>query len=370
VRQRGEGAINDLEYPELHCLVYELCKIPQIEERLDCLIFRITYEESFSTYQKNLRTLNMALQTLQKKQEIIRRFFQTAHCFGQSCGRKLDRGFQLSTLDELSRTKSTRYPELSILHFVLALMDPEDAQALFDADDIATLQSASALKTDKVIQDALELTKGVYGVQTIFSETGLYVDSSGQEVRINRRRRSVVGRPGADLMDNEAPEIDTDDCFHEVMQAFVRESLQSAEDISEGALDAGLTYKELALFFDDLKSVYPPPRSSKSGTEDLLDIFCRFAEEIRKHRIEVDQKRVREMIEGCGGGGNSSNSSRLQASGDASFNGDTSSFHQQQSFDATPTVTPSVTPRLSTLEPMVTPRVGSPPPNFTIPEDE
>jgi len=299
VNEHGEGAIGKLNHPEMHCLVYELSKIPQIDARLECMIFNITFEEAFTTCKRNLETHTKALQLLLRKREHIRRFFMTAHRLGQSLNRRASqhlqapRGFQLSTLDKLKQTKSSKSPNLSILHFVLALLDQEHANELFNADDIAILQSASILKTDTVIQDARQLTRALYDVHEIFGETGKYTcPVTGEAIAIKKRRKSTVPAGGA------SPDVfDTDDKFHEVMQAFVNDYLEQAEDIAEWAWHNGLQYKELALFFDDVQSVHPPPRGEQAkDKEDLLDIFHRFAGAIRSHRDDVERENLREII--------------------------------------------------------------------------
>eukprot|EP00929_Paragymnodinium_shiwhaense_P039739 TRINITY_DN20839_c0_g1_i1.p1 TRINITY_DN20839_c0_g1~~TRINITY_DN20839_c0_g1_i1.p1 ORF type:complete len:854 (-),score=285.55 TRINITY_DN20839_c0_g1_i1:152-2713(-) len=311
VQVNGESAIATLDHPELHCLVFELTKIPQVEIRLVCMIFVLTYKETLQMAKRNLEVLLEALAMLQRKREISRRFFQTAHRLGQSfpsSGNRLSRGFQLRTLEEMSRTKSTKFPELTMMHFVLALMEPSDADALFDERDQALLQRASALKTDKVIQDALELTKIFYSVQALFGETGKYTcPVTGQGISIERRRRSVVMRPPSERLQEQQPstasvlegDLDENDKFHEVLETFVQENLDSAEDVAERAWEAGLTYKELAIYFDDLKSVHPPPKSTKNGpggTEDLLDIFFKFSSDVLTHRSDVESKNVRRLI--------------------------------------------------------------------------
>merc|ERR1719254_173667 len=84
------------------------------------------------------------------------------------------------------------------------------------------------------------------------------------------------------------------------MRDFVDSNLEAAEDIAEWAFNVILTYKELALFFDDLRSVYPPPKNENDPRKDLCDIFHRFAEQIRKHREEVESEKVRELIVATG----------------------------------------------------------------------
>jgi len=302
VRVHGEAVLDSLDSPEHHRLIYELTKIPQIDERIDCMVFRITFEESFRACDKNLTALRLALDMLNAKRGTIRKCFNTAHKLGLSLNResnapKAQHGFALSTLEKLSQTKSTKMPKLSILHFVLALMSKDDARELFNPLDLLLLQNANALKTHKVYQDCVDLAQGIYSVQQI-SETGMYPASNGQEVKIEKRRKSL-----APHMFHEVPqpfvtseELDTDDKFHEVMRAFVDDNLESAEKIAERALNIILTYKELALYFDDLRSVYPPPKKENDSTKDLCDIFYRFASNISKHREEVEQENLRELI--------------------------------------------------------------------------
>lgn len=297
VERHGEAALVRLECPEEHRLVFELSKVPQVNERLECMIFHITYEDSVETCRHNLSTLSKALLMLNKKRDTIRRCFVTALRLGQSLSRQSVPGFQLSTLEKLSQTKSSKYPKLSMLHFVLALMSKEDASNLFNDADISLLQSAKTLGTDKVVQESLELARGLFGVQNLCKDGQYTPPSTGEAVTMERRRMSHV-HPSCE----QEAAIDTDDRFHEVMERFVADNLSGAKDIVEEAFDTILTYKELAVYFDDLKSVYPPPKSDRDPTQDLCDIFHRFAEDIRRHRDEVDRERLRDLLVANGPG--------------------------------------------------------------------
>jgi hypothetical protein len=251
VRSYGEAALDKLEFADQHRLVYELSKVPQIDERLECMLFQLTFRESITTCQNSLCALSRTLETLNGKRDTIRRFFVTAHRLGMSLNRasrapQAPRGFQLSTLEKMSQTKSTKFPRLSILHFVLALMRRDDLEALFNNDDRQVLQSTKAFRTHKVFQDCVELAQGIYGVQQI-CETGKYTClETGQAVRIERRRKTLppprcLGPEGQGL-DHSEPMVDTDDRFHDVMKEFVDSNLEAAEDVAEGALQVILTY--------------------------------------------------------------------------------------------------------------------------------
>jgi len=237
----------------------------------------MTFEDNLAKCRRDLSTLCQALDMLKTKISTIRKFFNIAHNLGQSLNRhsttlRAPRGFALSTLEKLSQTKSTRFPKHSALDFVLALMHREDADALFTAEDTALLHSAKVCTTHKVYQDSLELMGGIYSVQQICTKGCFTCAETGQEVRIERRRKTMCDRP-YEASNEEEPEIDGDDDFHEVMQEFVDAHLESVE---ENLLTAGemiLTYKELAIYFDDLRSVYPPPKNDKDPRQDICAIF-------------------------------------------------------------------------------------------------
>mmetsp|Transcript_106181 Transcript_106181/g.167664 ORF Transcript_106181/g.167664 Transcript_106181/m.167664 type:complete len:744 (+) Transcript_106181:76-2307(+) len=296
VETHGVDAIWDLEHPEHHYLVYELRKVPQVDERLDCMLFQWEFCENLKKYIDNLKTLTKALDALQAKKDVIQRFFQTAHRLGQSLSQKSSRGFTLSTLEQLTRTKSTKMPHLSILHFVLALMSREDAEELFSNEEIVLLRNAKALGTRKVCDDCRELAQGLYGVKSIY-ESGEYMSQSGQAVKIERRRKTLPPQAAASAASSTMePVIDTDDCFHEVMKKFVDSHVDEADDIVVECHKMMLTYKELALFFDDLNNVYPPPKDPNDKKLDLVDVFYHFASEVPLHRQQVEEEGLRDLL--------------------------------------------------------------------------
>ena len=152
----GESALDGLDHAEHHQLVYQLSKVPQIDERLECMLFYITYEDTAVTCKANLEALGAALEMLNSKREAIRKFFVTAHRLGQSLNRESNapqapHGFQLSTLEKLSQTKSTKFPKLSLLHFVIALVSRDDARALFSTEDLALLQMMRMSREEKAV---------------------------------------------------------------------------------------------------------------------------------------------------------------------------------------------------------------------------
>lgn len=291
VNAHGEAALQNLQHPAHHLLVYELLKVPQIDERLESMLFETAFDDAWCKCDRDLETLCKALQMLSNKRDLLRRFFVTAHRLGQSLNRdcrapQAHRGFQLSALEKLAQTKSTRSPKHNLLHFVLALMPPKDCAALFTTEDIALLAKAKGLKSFTVYQDCMELVQGFHGVKGI-CETGRYTSrSTGSQVKIERRRKTIA--PMQATLHKEAP-LDPDDRFHEKMKAFVDRNMETVQKVAQACFGAFQGYKELGVFFDDLDSVYPPPRSEQDPKVDLLAVMHQLAESVRTHRAEVEQ---------------------------------------------------------------------------------
>jgi len=303
VEEKGEEALLQLEQSVYHRLVYELQKVPQIDERLECMLFCTDFDRGLRQCTKHLEVFTKALHTLDSKREILGKFFSTALKIGQGLNRdsrapQAERGFQLTSIDKLVQTKSTKSPRHNVLHFVLALMQPEDVRDLFTADDIALLHKAKALKSYIVYQDCVELVQGFYGLREI-CETGNYKSRGGTLVEMKRRRKTMVQRPKPEEVDSEKenePPIDTDDRFHEAMKVFVESNVDAAQGIAQGVFEAFKIYKELAFFFDDLASVWPPPRDENGTKVDLVAVFHGLALHVRVHSDEIEQDGLRALI--------------------------------------------------------------------------
>lgn len=296
VNEKSEQALERIEHPEHHRLIYELLKIPQIDERLECMLFETAFEEALTKCNENLLTLRQALEMLTRKRELLKKLFTTAHRLGQSLNRdsrvsEAPRGFTLSTLEKLVQTKSTKSPKHNILHFVLALMRPNDVNQLFAAEDTSLLARAKTLTSSMVHQDSMELVQSFYGVREI-CETGTYKNrDTGVQVKIERRRKTRG--PSASAPESQ---IDADDLFHDHMEEFVEDRTKDVQSVAAGCCSVFQMYKELAVFFDDVASVYPPPQSAKDSRVDLVAVIHRLAEDVWTHRQDVIDDGLREQL--------------------------------------------------------------------------
>mmetsp|Transcript_54534 Transcript_54534/g.130077 ORF Transcript_54534/g.130077 Transcript_54534/m.130077 type:complete len:948 (+) Transcript_54534:84-2927(+) len=279
VQDSGEEALDRLRHPEHHRLIFDLLKVPDIVKRLECMIFTLSFQKELDICNDGLESLSRALNTIRSRKEVIRRFFMTAHRFGQTLNKdsnapKAERGFQLSTLEKLSQTKSTKYPRLSMMHFVIALLSAKDARDLFTAEDVVVLQKARSLTTHKVRHVSQELIQGLSAVRS----------------SLDKKAGSAVAPAVADTA------FLAMDRFPVVMSEFIEKNQASVIRVAKDCIQMVKTYKKLGILFDDLSSVWPPPKNANDGRLDLCDVFCRFAENVKAHREEVDQDNLRALL--------------------------------------------------------------------------
>merc|ERR1719393_170348 len=157
------------------------------------------------------------------------------------------------------KTKSTRHPKYDALHFALALMKAEDAWSIFTLEDQAILGKAKAIKTYTVYIDIKELGDTFNGIKAL-AETGtLRTTAAGKHrlVKMDKRRKTMAKR--GPTQDEEA-EIDGDDQFHEHFKAFVERHGPEVQALIVSVLGTMDKYREMANFFEDAQTVWPPPR--------------------------------------------------------------------------------------------------------------
>eukprot|EP00971_Amphidinium_carterae_P111839 2215284-Amphidinium_carterae.1 len=162
VQENGEASLDVLGHAVHHRLLYTLLKVPQIDERLESMLFRSAYRETLNTCEGHLDTLQQAIDVLERRKPLLKTFLRTAHALGQAMNKdsrapEAPHGFQLSAFERLLQAKTTKASKYDFLHIVLALMSPEDIQRLSKREDIADLARARALKSYTVYQDCLDL---------------------------------------------------------------------------------------------------------------------------------------------------------------------------------------------------------------------
>lgn len=298
VRERGEAALDLLAHPEHHRFVYELLKVPQIDERLECMLYEIAFEETLKHCRESLEAFGLALDLLFERRGLLRKLFLAIARLGNAMNRdsrapQATHGFQLSSFAKIVSTKSTKNPKYDVLHVALAMLQEDEAAGLFSPRDAQTL---GRVRSYQVYESCHDLIQGFAGLREV-CETGKYTSrTTGAKISIERRRGTV--RPGKEAS------IDKDDLFHERMEAFVRDRAGEVGAVVEGLHRGFTAYKELGAWFNDPASVYPPPRDDSDPARlDLLGAMRDLAEHVIGHHADVLQDDLRAQTRAVSRGG-------------------------------------------------------------------
>lgn len=294
VEAKGDAALDQLECADYHRFVYELLKVPQVDERFECMLFESEFDRIYERCEK-IQQIRLALSILNQKRPLFCKFFCTAHRLGQALNRdckapQASRGFQLASLEKFAQTKTTRSPKHNLLHVVLALMQPSDVSGLVcSAEEMRVLKEAKSSKIGLVYAEIV-LLKSSFDAARDVCEKGSYTRNGAAPVKMERRRKT------RDPSSQEAERFDDDDTFHEHMKQFVDRYEEQVKLISGHCGEALRAYEDLAIFFDDVASVYPPPRKDNDPKSDLIAILHDLIEQLSVVNREVNQDKLRELM--------------------------------------------------------------------------
>lgn len=291
VAENGVAALSTCEAEFQHRLVYSISEIPDVEVRLQCLIFEATFPEAQRKCHKDLEVLHDGMKVLVAKREACRKFFQTALHLGNELnkdrrGLVASRGFQLASLPKLHQCKSPMQPNASLFHVVLSLLEPSDVKKL--AEKVSVLAAARDRKCSGVSERCQELLSGL-----------LKVEQQANSVKKQMRKRAVSSAEASKADGQSVSEVleqDPTDKFHSRMSEFLKQSRNSASHIAQLHQDVFETYWELAVYFEDPYAVYPPPKTDTDAAQDIFQVFHEFAEAVATASKHLGRLGLREQI--------------------------------------------------------------------------
>lgn len=130
VDARGEEALQQLDHPHLHRLLYGALRIPAFNARLNCMIVEATFDDNMRHCKENLEVLRCGFECLSALLFPLRHFFQVARLLGNTLNRDCSAtvskyGFKLSSIPKFYEMKLPARKEISLLHFMALMMPPE-----------------------------------------------------------------------------------------------------------------------------------------------------------------------------------------------------------------------------------------------------
>jgi hypothetical protein len=267
VSSSSEAAVLD-EFEEPDVFIYEMSKIPEVKVRLECMIFEKTFEDLLQLTIGSLHVIYSGLEVisgnLSKITKLFRLILQTGNFLNRGSkigGNQLS--FSLSTLAKLTEVKSSVDPKLDVLHFILSHIPSEEA-LLFSDDEVVKLRNASNLRCYRVRDEVKDLLDSIVAVSEIVKHP---IQSAGEDDRFTLR-----------------------------MTQFSQRIKGMDQWLNKYAFNVFASYKRLSLYFEDSKSVYPPPKEKSPDQFDIIELFAWFSGVVKSHEKEVKKKSLRTRI--------------------------------------------------------------------------
>mmetsp|Transcript_89872 Transcript_89872/g.155602 ORF Transcript_89872/g.155602 Transcript_89872/m.155602 type:complete len:776 (-) Transcript_89872:90-2417(-) len=295
VQANGEAALDRLQNHHEHRFVYEILKCPQIEVRLDNMLWVTEFPNFIAKLLPKVEQACDGLAVLKQKRPAFQKFFTMAHRLGQGLNRdckatQAPNGFMLSSIEKFVSTKTTKSKNHHLLHVVIALMHPDDvAGVAFSAAEMRTLREAKDSKIGFVHKEVEEILDSFHSVQSICQDN-TYTGKGGVKIKMETKRKTMA--PSSE----EARIDDPDDKFRDAMEDFVNAHRHQVQQLARSCFEMMKSYEDLAMFFDDLTTVYPPPKSDNDPKKDLIAEMYSLAGQIAAFSKEVQKDGLRQQL--------------------------------------------------------------------------
>lgn len=279
VREHGRDSLQNLEHPHLHLLLLGAAEVPAVTARLECMKLESTFKDSAAHCFQKLDTLQEGMKRMQNLLAPLRQFFAAVRHFvnvlNQGSNAPItNHGFKLASLPKLAELRFPTRRDVSLLHLIVVWLHSGVVDALTDPDAQQALQKAQTIRTATAYQDCMQQLRGFRLVRN-FVETGL---CNGRQI------------PRAEHMDFG------EDVFHGRMEAFEKEEVETAQQLWLYAMRVFGTYRDLGIYFDDLKYIYPPPSEDQEDRRDLFDIVSELMGTVEKARDQIRKQRLGDEV--------------------------------------------------------------------------
>jgi len=286
VKSHGEDALQHLEHPHLHRLLYSVLQIPAVTLRLECMILEATFSEHAELCHRNLEVLHAGFECLLSNLAPLRSLFAAALCLGNALNRGSSaqvagHGFKLCSLPKLLELRLPVRKEASLLHFALLWLPRSDVEKLCQPRALEALRRARAARGHTVYQDLLRQLEGFRSIQEL-AVTG---HLRGHEVPRGAGATAAANGPAVQLPRGNGSG------FHARMGAFAEQGRGLACRLWRFGRGVFRAYRDLAAFLDDF-AVYPPPKEEQEDKRDLFAVFHQLFETIARVRAEVEEQRL------------------------------------------------------------------------------
>ncbi|CAE6539850.1 unnamed protein product [Rhizoctonia solani] len=242
----------------------EILKIPRLQERLSCMIYRRRLELDIIEAQPDLSILHDAAVELCTSDK-LRRLLQVVLAVGNALNKSTFRGgasgFKLKSLMKLKETKTAKGESEcpTLLHYLARVLLRSEPSAILFIEQVPHLESAARVSVQTVMS----------GVNSI--EAGLKKTTS--EIISCRKSSNFPS-----------------DKFGSVMQPFIRSSAESVYSLKSLAESTQAKLAEMVSYFGETSEGPEPTKP-----EDVFEVILAFSSSLQKAALDVNATMARTL---------------------------------------------------------------------------
>ncbi|KAI8801136.1 hypothetical protein BJ742DRAFT_39650 [Cladochytrium replicatum] len=252
----------------------ELLHIDSCEQRLQGILFKVSFAERSSQLERDgtalLSGLECVLQS-EKFPRLLKIILALGNFINTGTNRGQVKGFRVDSINKLGDTKTSDGTS-SLLHFVCGFVEEKFLPLLDFVKEFRDLERACGVSYVSLMEDLRDIKAGL-------SQLSLFV----QSLKAKLPRRDSVADSAVDLRasGDHSPNHSSDK-FLEVMEPFLETATKNFRKIQEMIAHCDRNYAEL-------RSLYGEPKTSKRSPDEFLHVFQTFSQSF-KNALEENHK--------------------------------------------------------------------------------
>lgn len=199
-----------------------IAKIPRLEQRLSCWMFKNQFPNQFITISPDIETVKLAIQELMSSEKFLK-FCQIVLQMGNflNSGKKGIFGFQINSLLKLKELKATG-TKITLLGYLIQFCDTKYPGILDFKKDLLHVPGSSRVNLQQSKTEIIELKKGIQMIE--------------KEVELS--------------------EPSNQDSFRSVMGSFLHDASDKLDLLEKGITDIEKSQKDLSIFYGEDESKF------------------------------------------------------------------------------------------------------------------
>jgi len=273
-------------------LLYELCRIPNLSERLNHCEIRLRFDQTtinIVTSAELIHTASLMLRSNQRIKEVLRVVLTLGNYLNAGTKRGNAYGFRLEVLARLSATKTPSDKNITLLHHVAEVVNSYSPESHHFIDDFKPLIQAAELDTEHIISELLKLKKEMKSLQAKVDQLN-QVRSKLLISKADQKKLSRMEMISEAELERRLKLAEFDeDRFREVMEDFVNEGLPKLAHVETkwaSALDEASAARKF--YADDESATL---KEFFGAWSEFTDSYARALAQVKIRQVEAAKEK-------------------------------------------------------------------------------